>query len=249
MSHISTLQLSEMAGITKRHCQRLLIAGRVPDAVRTDGGHWLIPDNAKLRKWIAKQKNEKHTRKVASVVYSSPVIPNKKTKVTKLTVGNEIHKCQQNLKTAGAVMTNAIDSARANAHAAGLLLIAAYNENPGGKWLPWLSANGVDKNEAKDLMNFAKWCERPRNQYSDVLMLKKFGIIRASKNDDQNIETDWRDKKDKLKPQWPVWAGKLCGFVNVTTKQRAVYEWSDTEKEAVRLTLKPIADFYQKLSR
>ena len=67
MSHITTQQLSEMAGITKRHCQRLLIAGHVPDAVRTSGGHWSIPDNAKVRKWIAKQKNNKHERKAVAI--------------------------------------------------------------------------------------------------------------------------------------------------------------------------------------
>jgi hypothetical protein len=77
MSHITTLQLSEMAGITKRHCQRLLVAGEVPDAVRTSGGHWSIPDNTKVRKWSAKQKNGKHERKL-SAAYSDPAMVKEK---------------------------------------------------------------------------------------------------------------------------------------------------------------------------
>jgi hypothetical protein len=77
MSHISTLQLSEMAGITKRHCQRLLIAGHVPNAVRTSGGHWSIPDSAKVRKWIAKTKDSKHERRL-SAAYSEPAMVTEK---------------------------------------------------------------------------------------------------------------------------------------------------------------------------
>jgi hypothetical protein len=236
MSHISTLQLSEMAGITKRHCQRLLIAGHVPNAVRTSGGHWSIPDSAKLRKWITKQKNEKHTRKVAPVVYSSPVIPNKKTKVTKLTVGNELYKCQQNLKTASAVMADAIESARANAHAAGLLLIAAYNENPGGKWLPWLSASGFDKNEASDLMNFARWCENGNN-YADSLMLKKFGVIKSKPRATGR-------KGRAIAPQWMTWTGKIVGHFS----QVKASQMDDMQREAIAAQLKPIADLYKKIS-
>ncbi len=77
MSHISTQQLSEMAGITKRHCQRLLIAGHVPDAVRTSGGHWSIPDNAKVRKWYANQRENKHERIAARLRFDSAITTKK----------------------------------------------------------------------------------------------------------------------------------------------------------------------------
>jgi hypothetical protein len=248
-----------MAGITKRHCQRLLIAGRVPDAVRTDGGHWLIPDNAKVRKWIAKTKDSKHERK-ATRVYSVPVVPivyrakklpdNGGGDASKIDGLKAIHRCQKNLKIAALAMQSAIDSARENAHAAGLIILQARGKIFGkNEWRRWLSDNGIEYDEAKDLMNFAKWCERPLNKYTDDRMVKKFGIIRSSKNDEQSGAADWRDKKDEAKPQWLAWAGKLCGFVNVTTKQRPVDEWCDTEKEVVRLQLKTIADFYEELSR
>jgi excisionase family DNA binding protein len=65
MNTVSTQKLSEMAGITKRHCQRLLVAGDVPDAVRTSGGHWLIPDNAEVKSWAdnIKRQSLKSTNK------------------------------------------------------------------------------------------------------------------------------------------------------------------------------------------
>jgi hypothetical protein len=52
MSHLSTLQLADLAGITKRQAQRILERG-TPDlgASRTDGEHWVIPDTPAVRKW------------------------------------------------------------------------------------------------------------------------------------------------------------------------------------------------------
>jgi hypothetical protein len=236
MSHITTQQLSEMAGITKRHCQRLLVGGHVPDAVRTSGGHWSIPDSAKVRKWIAKQKTEKHVRKVLPVVYPSPVMPNKKTKVTKLTVGNELHKCLGNLEKVQAVMHEAIESARANAHAAGLILIAAYNKNPGGKWFPWLAENGIDHSEARRLINFAKLCERGQGR-ADTGMLKKFGVIKSKPR-------AYAGKVRSCVPQWMTWTGKIVSHFS----QVKASQVDDMEKEAMAQQLKPIVDLYEKLS-
>lgn len=53
MSHFTTSQLAEKAGITRRQVQRLLDGGDVPelDAVRTPGGHWRIPDSPAAKKW------------------------------------------------------------------------------------------------------------------------------------------------------------------------------------------------------
>lgn len=53
MSHLTTSQLAEKAGITRRQVQRLLDGGDVPelDAVRTPGGHWRIPDSPAAKKW------------------------------------------------------------------------------------------------------------------------------------------------------------------------------------------------------
>jgi hypothetical protein len=52
MSHLTTQQLADLAGITKRQTQRVLDRG-TPDlgASRTDGGHWVIPDTAAVRSW------------------------------------------------------------------------------------------------------------------------------------------------------------------------------------------------------
>lgn len=51
MSHISTAQMAQLTGYEKRHVQRLAVAGQIPGAVRTGGGHWLIPDTPEVRKW------------------------------------------------------------------------------------------------------------------------------------------------------------------------------------------------------
>ncbi len=223
-----------MAGITKRHCQRLLVAGDVTDAVRTSGGHWLIPDNAEVRKWIAKIKGEKHKRRV--VVRSSPVMPNAKIKRVNLPVANEIHKCLENLKTAQAVMQDVIDSTRANAYAAGARLLAAYNENPGGAWFPWLIDNGIDTKEASELMNFAKYCDSGET-YSDAVMLKKFDVIKSKPRASGG-------KVRSFAPQWMTWTGKITGhFSHVKPSQM-----NDMEKEAMAQQLKPIVDLYKKLS-
>ena len=140
-------------------------------------------------------------------------------------------------------MQSAIHSARENAHAAGLIILQARGGIFGkNEWRQWLSDNGIEHDEAKDLMNFAKWCERG-NQYTDTLMLKKFGVIRKSGKE------SYKNPMKGLGPNWLAWVGKLCGFVNVTTKQRPLSEWSETEKLVFSLQLKPIADFYAKLSR
>lgn len=52
MSHLSTIQLAEMAQISKRQVQRLLDQGVTGlDATRTAGGHWQVADTAAARKW------------------------------------------------------------------------------------------------------------------------------------------------------------------------------------------------------
>lgn len=51
MSHIATAELARLTGYEKRHVQRLAVAGQIPGAVRTDGGHWRVPDSPEVRKW------------------------------------------------------------------------------------------------------------------------------------------------------------------------------------------------------
>ena len=51
MSHLSTIELSKLAGITKRQVQRLLLKGVVPGAERTPASHWEIPDSNEVRAW------------------------------------------------------------------------------------------------------------------------------------------------------------------------------------------------------
>lgn len=51
MSHIPTAELARLTGYTKRQIQRMAGAGDIPGAVRSDGGHWRIPDGAGLREW------------------------------------------------------------------------------------------------------------------------------------------------------------------------------------------------------
>lgn len=242
MSHISTQKLSEMAGITKRHCQRLLIAGDVPDAVRTSGGHWSIPDNAKVRKWIARQKSEKHERKAARV-YSAAVVPSGKVKCVEIPSGNELHKCRENLNKAQAAMDAIISAIRANAYAGGLLLIAAYNENPGGAWVPWLQANGISKAEARRLMNFAKLCERGRGNHA-IEMLRAFGFIPPL-----DRENSPQNKTKTQPPNWYGLSAKLTVSLDDLVRDVPPSQMGEMQRMAVAEHLRPIADFCAKLSR
>jgi hypothetical protein len=59
MSHISRAELERLTGYERRQLSR--IAGGIPGAVRTDRGHWKIPDTPEVRKWCkdAKRKREK----------------------------------------------------------------------------------------------------------------------------------------------------------------------------------------------
>lgn len=52
MSLLTTSQLADLAGITRRQAQRILDRG-TPNlgARRTPGGHWEIPDSGAVRKW------------------------------------------------------------------------------------------------------------------------------------------------------------------------------------------------------
>lgn len=77
--------------------------------------------------------------------------------------------------------------------------------------------------------------------HRQLLML---GIIDGK----EESNDDWRKEKDNLKQPWLAWAGKLCGFVNTATKQRPLSEWTETEKRVVSLQLKPIAEFYKKIT-
>lgn len=57
MSHISTQKAADLAGISKRHLQRLLNAGGVvPSATRTSGGHWRIENDSSFQNWAKSYK-------------------------------------------------------------------------------------------------------------------------------------------------------------------------------------------------
>ena len=52
MTHLSTHQLAELAGITKRQIQKILESEVLNiGASRTPGGHWIIPDSPAVRRW------------------------------------------------------------------------------------------------------------------------------------------------------------------------------------------------------
>jgi hypothetical protein len=60
MSLLTTAQLAELAGITKRQLQRILDAGKVDlGARRTPGGHWEIPDTLTARRWAKRHQRWK----------------------------------------------------------------------------------------------------------------------------------------------------------------------------------------------
>ncbi len=48
--------MAALTGFEKRHVQRLAVAGQIPGAVRTDGGHWKIPDTPEVRRWCQSVK-------------------------------------------------------------------------------------------------------------------------------------------------------------------------------------------------
>jgi hypothetical protein len=60
MTLISTAQLAVIAGLKTRQIQRLLDKG-VPGlgATKSEGGHWLIPDTAAVRKWAKNHRRWK----------------------------------------------------------------------------------------------------------------------------------------------------------------------------------------------
>jgi hypothetical protein len=251
MSHITTKTLSELTGFTKRHCQRLLSNGEVPCAVRTSGGHWDIPDNAKVRAWIKTQKGAKHSRKPH--VYSAPVMPSvystKKVyssgdgDVSKVDGLTAIHRCQKNLKNATREMQNAIAAARENAHAAGLFLMDARKQFPDANtWRLWLKANKIQVDEAKDMMNFAKWVERG-TQYTDALMLKRFGIIKAV--DPTNPHANKQAERNK---SFVVWVSKSKAFLHELAKRRPIEQWTRAERDSVAWQIKPLAEMYDELT-
>jgi hypothetical protein len=62
MSHIPTAELAVLTGYTKRQIQRM--AAKIPGAVRTDGGHWKIPDSPEVRKWCASQAKRRQAEKL-----------------------------------------------------------------------------------------------------------------------------------------------------------------------------------------
>ena len=236
MSHITTLQLSEMAGITKRHCQRLLVAGRVPDAVRTSGGHWMIPDNAKVRKWCKKMRDEKHQRPAVKL----PAKRKTNDKVPAAPVGNDLDECLANLAKARKQMRHAIELARGNAQRAGALLIASYNLNQGGKWRPWLAANGYDESMI-DLMRFARWSEKESHGYMDTTILKKFGLVERKPRSGNAAMPRGGD--------FVGLSGKLSGKLAEIEKLSPVEKMDDWSKLSISEQLRPIAEFYAKLSK
>jgi hypothetical protein len=235
MSHITTLQLAEMAGITKRHCQRLLVAGDVPDAVRTSGGHWSIPDNAKVRKWCKTMRAEKHQRPAVKLPAKRKAIERRPA----VPIGNELPECLENLDKARKEMQHAIELARQNAERAGALLIAAYNLNPGGKWRHWLAENGYDA-DMLDLMNFARWCEKEGHDYLDSTILRKFGLIEKKPRSGNNAMP---------RGGWVGLSGKLSGKLHEIEKLTPIDGMDEWSRLAIAQQLKPIAEIYAKLSR
>jgi len=118
------------------------------------------------------------------------------------------------------------------------------SEISNGKRLAWLRDNVpvVTPELCKAYMGIAATHAKRQSHDIDHRQLLLLGII-----DSKAIEKDWRDEKDNAKPQWLAWVGKLCGFVNTTTKINPISKWSEKEKEVVMLQLKPIADFYKQL--
>lgn len=116
-----------------------------------------------------------------------------------------------------------------------------------GKRLAWLRDNvpAITPELCKAYLGIAATHAKRQAHNIDHRQLLMLGII------DQQAtgETDWRDQKDPAKPQWLAWAGKLCGFVNTTTKQRPIEQWTADEREVVRLQLEPIARFYEQLKQ
>ena len=62
MSHIPTAELARLTGYTKRQIQRM--AGGIPGAVRTAGGHWEIPDSPEVREWCSDMKKKREAEKL-----------------------------------------------------------------------------------------------------------------------------------------------------------------------------------------
>lgn len=56
MSHLSTTQLAELTGFSKRQIQRMAAKGEIPGAARTSGGHWQVADTPTLSEWIERFK-------------------------------------------------------------------------------------------------------------------------------------------------------------------------------------------------
>lgn len=53
MSLISPTSLAAIAGISTRQLQRMALAGKVPTAKRTTGGHWEITDSKEVMAWAS----------------------------------------------------------------------------------------------------------------------------------------------------------------------------------------------------
>jgi hypothetical protein len=119
-------------------------------------------------------------------------------------------------------------------------LLAEHAKNQGGKWSDWLAKNGISRDEARDLMNFAKWREQG-NESTDERMLRKFGVIRSPKNEKHKNPTKG------IAVNWPVWAGKLAGHLGELTKRQPVSKWEDDQREAVAAQLRPIAELYKEM--
>jgi hypothetical protein len=164
-------------------------------------------------------------------------VPSAKVKRVEIPTGNELHKCRENLKKAQAAMDATISAIRANAHAGGLLLIAACNENPGGAWVPWLKANGISKAEARRLMNFAKLCEKGKGNHP-IEMLRNFGFIPP-------IEKNNKPSMKGLMPQWMTWTGKLVSHLGGYSAS----QMDIIERMVIAQQLQPLVDFHAKLSR
>jgi hypothetical protein len=136
-----------------------------------------------------------------------------------------------------------IDDAIAHASQCGVLLMEAEGMTR-GQYLGWLRDNvpSLTPEQAKRYVSVAKATESGVALNHRQLLLA--GIVGAR-------ETEWqaRTGNDNKAGKWVRATSTIYSWWRDATKQRPLAQWTREERDAARITLKPLAEIYEELSK
>jgi hypothetical protein len=242
MSHFTSSKLADLAGISRRHAQRLLEEGKIEGASRTKGGHWRIPDTPKIRKWaenFSRWEGKPRADNYAGVPLISWRDATEERGVVPGDVAEEISKSCEALRAAAAVAAEEMDASYKAALRAGHLLLSVLSTK-GAHFNKWVKSNlpGLTLTDADWLLSLARRHKDSAHKVGAVEVMKRITALKR-----RNRGKTSKQLRVKNPYVWTEHAGKL----RTTLTAETISKMDAGDRETARKQLEPLIAIYEKL--